>query len=57
VHTDLAACYRLAENFRMTDLIYAHISAHVPDPEPHFLINAYGLLFDEITASHRVAST
>ena len=54
VHTDLAACYRLAANFRMTDLVYAHISARVPGPEPHFLINAYGLLFDEITASRRV---
>jgi len=48
---DLAACYRLVAHFRMTDLIYTHISARVPGPEHHFLINAYGLMFDEITAS------
>ena len=57
VRTDLAACYRLAANFRTTDLVYAHISARVPGPEPHCLINAYGLLFDEITASRRVNVT
>ena len=48
---DLAACYRLAVHFRMTDLIYTHISARVPGPEHHFLINAFGLLWDEISAS------
>ena len=48
---DLAACYRLAAHFRMTDLIYTHISARVPGPEHHFLINAFGLLWDEISAS------
>src|SRR5271154_2559614 len=48
---DLAACYRLAHHFGMTDLIYTHISARVPGPEEHFLINPYGLLFNEITAS------
>ena len=51
---DLAACYRLCAHFRMTDLIYTHISARVPGPEHHFLINAYGLMFDEITASSLV---
>jgi len=51
VRIDLAACYRLCAHFRMTDLIYTHISARVPGPEHHFLINAYGLMFDEITAS------
>jgi len=51
---DLAACYRLCAQFRMTDLIYTHISARVPGPEHHFLINPYGLLFDEITASSLV---
>ena len=51
VRVDLAACYRLAAHFGMTDLIYTHISARVPGPEPRFLINAYGLLFDEIKAS------
>ena len=51
MRVDLAACYRLVAHFRMTDLIYTHISARVPGPEHHFLINAYGLMFDEITAS------
>ncbi|MBL8381960.1 MAG: class II aldolase/adducin family protein [Burkholderiales bacterium] len=54
VRVDLAACYRLCAQFRMTDLIYTHISARVPGPEHHFLINPYGLLFDEITASSLV---
>jgi len=51
---NLAACYRLAAVHRMTDTINTHISARVPGPEHHFLINAYGLLFDEITASSLV---
>lgn len=51
VRVDLAACYRLAAHFRLTDLIYTHISARLPGREPRFLINPYGLLFDEITAS------
>ncbi len=54
---ELAACYRLVAHFRMTDLIYTHISARVPGPEPLFLINPYGLLFDEITASSLVKVT
>src|SRR5574338_384513 len=54
---DLAACYRLAAHFGMTDLIYTHISARVPGPEHHFLINAFGLLWDEITASALVKVT
>jgi len=54
---NLAACYRIAAHFRMTDLIYTHISARVPGPDPHFLINAYGLLFEEITASSLVKVT
>lgn len=57
VRVDLAACYRLAAHFRLTDLIYTHISARVPGPEAHFLINAYGLLFDEISASNLVKVT
>jgi ribulose-5-phosphate 4-epimerase/fuculose-1-phosphate aldolase len=57
VRVNLAACYRVAAHFRMTDLIYTHISARVPGPESHFLINAYGLLFDEITASSLVKVT
>jgi ribulose-5-phosphate 4-epimerase/fuculose-1-phosphate aldolase len=47
---DLAAAYQLAAQFRWTDLIYTHFSARVPGTE-HLLINPYGLMFDEITAS------
>ena len=54
---DLAACYRLAAYFRMTDLIYTHISARVPGPQHHFLINAFGQMWDEITASNLVKVT
>ena len=54
VRVDLAACYRCAALYRMTDLIYTHISARVPGPEEHFLINAFGLTWDEITASSLV---
>ena len=48
VRVDLAACYRCAALYRMTDLIYTHISARVPGPDEHFLINAFGLTWDEI---------
>jgi len=51
---ELAAVYRLVAHFRMTDLIFTHISLRIPGPEHHFLINPYGLLFDEITASSLV---
>ncbi|WP_442113977.1 class II aldolase/adducin family protein [Pseudomonas sp. NUPR-001] len=51
---ELAACYRLIAHFRMTDLIFTHISVRIPGPEHHFLINPYGLMFDEITASKLV---
>jgi len=54
VRVDLAACYRLVAHYGMTDMIYTHITARVPGPEHHFLINAYGLLFDEINASSLV---
>ena len=54
VRIKLAAAYRLAALFRWTDHIYTHFSARVPGPDEHFLINAYGLLFDEITASNLV---
>jgi ribulose-5-phosphate 4-epimerase/fuculose-1-phosphate aldolase len=50
----LAAAYRLVAHFRWDDLIFTHISARVPGPEHHFLINPYGFLFDEITASSLV---
>ncbi|HRD93544.1 MAG TPA: class II aldolase/adducin family protein [Accumulibacter sp.] len=48
---NLAACYRLVALFGWDDLIFTHISARVPGPEHHFLINPYGLMFSEITAS------
>jgi len=48
---DLAACYRLVAHFGWTDLVFTHISARLPGNEHRFLINPYGLLFDEITAS------
>jgi ribulose-5-phosphate 4-epimerase/fuculose-1-phosphate aldolase len=51
---NLAACYRLVSLFHWDDLIFTHISARVPGPEHHFLINPYGMLFDEITASSLV---
>ena len=48
---DLAAAYRLVAAFKWDDLVFTHISARVPDTENQFLINPYGLLFEEITAS------
>jgi len=48
---DLAACYRLVALYGMTDLVYNHITARVPGTEDHVLINAYGMLYEEITAS------
>lgn len=50
----LAACYRLVAVNGWDDLIFTHISARVPGPEHHFLINPYGMLFEEITASSLV---
>jgi ribulose-5-phosphate 4-epimerase/fuculose-1-phosphate aldolase len=51
---NLAAAYRLVALFGWDDLIFTHISARVPGPEHHFLINPYGMLFSEITASSLV---
>jgi ribulose-5-phosphate 4-epimerase/fuculose-1-phosphate aldolase len=48
---DLAAAYRLADLYGMSDMIYTHISLRVPGEPRHFLINPHGLLFDEVTAS------
>lgn len=48
---DLAAAYRLVAHYGWDDLIFTHISARVPGPDHHFLINPYGLMFEEITAS------
>ncbi len=47
----LAAAYRLVAHFHWDDLIFTHLSARVPGPEHHFLINPYGMMFEEITAS------
>lgn len=51
---ELAACYRLIAHYKMTDLIFTHLSLRIPGPEHHFLINPYGLMFEEITASNLV---
>src|SRR3982751_1633604 len=51
---DLAACYRLVDRYEMTDLIYNHITARIPGTQDHLLINLYGLLYKEITASSLV---
>lgn len=54
VRVDLAALYRLVALFGWDDMIYTHISARLPGPDHHFLINPYGMFFDEITASSLV---
>ena len=54
VRTDLAAAYQLAVIYGWTDMILTHFSARVPDAENQFLLNAYGLMFDEVTASNLV---
>jgi ribulose-5-phosphate 4-epimerase/fuculose-1-phosphate aldolase len=54
LRVDLAACYRLVAMFHWDDLIFTHISARLPGPDHHFLINPYGMMFDEITASSLV---
>jgi ribulose-5-phosphate 4-epimerase/fuculose-1-phosphate aldolase len=51
LRVNLAACYRLVARYGMTDLIYNHITARVPGREHHILINAYGMLYEEVTAS------
>jgi len=51
---DLAALYRLTALYHWDDLVFTHISMRVPGPEHHFLINPYGFLFEEITASSLV---
>ncbi len=54
VRVDLAAAYRLVAEYGWDDLVFTHISARVPGPEHHFLINPYGMMFEEITASSLV---
>jgi len=52
---DLAAAYRLIALYGMTDLVFTHLSVRIPGPGHRFLVNPYGLLFEEITASSLVA--
>jgi ribulose-5-phosphate 4-epimerase/fuculose-1-phosphate aldolase len=54
VRIQLAACYRLAQRNGWDELIFNHISARVPGPDHHFLINPFGLAFEEVTASNLV---
>ena len=54
VRTDLAAAYRAVASYGWDDLVFTHISARVPGSEHHFLINPYGMMFEEITASSLV---
>lgn len=54
LRVELAAAYRLVDHFGWTELIYGHLTARVPGPEPHFLINPYGLGYDEVTATNLV---
>src|SRR5256712_7025829 len=54
VRVDLAACYRLVARYGWEDLVFTHISARVPGAGDQFLINPYGMFFDEITASSLV---
>ena len=54
VRTDLAAAYRAVAHYGWDDLVFTHISARVPGPGHHFLINPYGMMFEEITASSLV---
>lgn len=51
---DLAAAYRLVALYGWDDLIFTHLSARVPGPEHHFLLNPYGMMFEEVTASSLV---
>jgi hypothetical protein len=54
VRVDLAAAYRLVALYGWDDLIFTHLSARIPGPEHHFLINPYDMMFEEITASSLV---
>ena len=54
VRIDLAACYRLVDLFGWSDLINTRITARLPGAQEHFLINRFGMLYDEVTASSLV---
>lgn len=51
IRVDLAAAYRMIAHYGWDDLIFTHLSARVPGPEHHFLLNPYNLMFEEVTAS------
>ena len=51
IRVDLAAAYRLVAHYGWDDLIFTHLSARIPGPEHHFLLNPYQLMFEEVTAS------
>jgi ribulose-5-phosphate 4-epimerase/fuculose-1-phosphate aldolase len=54
IRVDLAAAYRLIAYYGWDDLIFTHLSARIPGPEHHFLLNPYNLMFEEVTASSLV---
>jgi ribulose-5-phosphate 4-epimerase/fuculose-1-phosphate aldolase len=54
IRVDLAAAYRMVAHYGWDDLIFTHLSARVPGPEHHFLLNPYNLMFEEVTASSLV---
>jgi len=54
VREELAACYRIVARYGLSDLIYNHITARVPGPDEHLLINPFGMLYEEVTASRLI---
>src|ERR671919_2084441 len=54
IRVDLAAAYRMVAYYGWDDLIFTHLSARIPGPEHHFLLNPYNLMFEEVTASSLV---
>ena len=54
VRQDLAAAYRLVAHYGWDDMVFTHLSARVPGPQDHFLLNPYGYQFSEVTASNLV---
>jgi ribulose-5-phosphate 4-epimerase/fuculose-1-phosphate aldolase len=54
IRVDLAAAYRMVASYGWDDLIFTHLSARIPGPEHHFLLNPYQLMFEEVTASSLV---
>ncbi len=51
IRVDLACAYRMVAHYGWDDLIFTHLSARIPGPEHHFLLNPYNLMFEEVTAS------